>query len=326
MNLNDMFTVTSLTESINKLPVEPHLLESMGLFSEKGVTTTSVLLEERNGRLSLVPTASRNDEPAPLKHPKRVRRTLEVPHLPQSGQLLPSALQNIAPFGRETVQNQQARVINDELTRLKSNLNATKEWHRVGALRGKVLDHDGSVLYDLYEEFDVTKKTLPIPFDVADTKVITHCLNAKRHVESKLQGVMASGYRALCGPDFYDALTTHPNVEKAFANWQAAQDRLAGDNRAGFSYGGIDFKEYNVDVSGHKFIPDNVASLFPLSKGIFRTYNAPANYNQTVNTVGKPYYAKAERRKFDKGWDLESQANPLTLCFLPETLVELVII
>lgn len=46
-------------------------------------------------------------------------------------------------------------------------------------------------------------------------------------------------------------------------------------------------------------------------------------YGQTVNTVGQPYYAKAEERRMGKGWDLEAQANPLALCLYPEALVEL---
>lgn len=93
--------------------------------------------------------------------------------------------------------------------------------------------------------------------------------------------------------------------------------------RSGFRFGDIEFVEYDVTVSGQKFIPEGVAQVFPVARGAFAMYNAPANYNETVNTIGQPYYAKAEARKMGKGWDLEVQANPLALCLFPEALVEL---
>jgi len=60
-----------------------------------------------------------------------------------------------------------------------------------------------------------------------------------------------------------------------------------------------------------------------VAKGVFRMFNAPANYNEAVNTLGQPFYSKAEPRKMGKGWDLEAQANPLAMCLFPEALVEL---
>ncbi|MGL4505183.1 MAG: major capsid protein, partial [Aeromonas sobria] len=43
----------------------------------------------------------------------------------------------------------------------------------------------------------------------------------------------------------------------------------------------------------------------------------PANYNETINTKGLPFYAKGEVMRFDKGIDLEGQSNPLNVCTSP---------
>lgn len=323
MNLQNLFTVASLTAAVNKLPAVPGKVGAMGLFDEKGVNTTTVVIEENQGRLVLVPNTSRNDDPVAVKGNKRKRRSFETLHLPLSAQVLPNELQNLAAFGDDAVENSQAKVINDKLSGLKDSLEATREWQRVGALRGKLLDADGSVLYDLYDQFDVAKKTINIAFGVEATDVRKFCLDAKRHAEKKLNGVMVTGFRALVGPAFFDALTSHPNVQKAFAAYQEAQDRLGGDMRRGFRFGDIEFVEYDVEVSGQKFIPADVAQVFPIAKGVFQFYNAPANYNETVNTLGLPYYAKGEPRRMGKGHDLEAQANPLAMCLYPEALVEL---
>ena len=54
----------------------------------------------------------------------------------------------------------------------------------------------------------------------------------------------------------------------------------------------------------------------------FRTYFAPADFNETANTLGLPLYAKQEPRKFGRGTDLHTQSNPLPICLRPEVLVK----
>ncbi|WP_095128667.1 major capsid protein [Pseudomonas sp. Irchel s3h14] len=323
MNLQDMFSVANLTAAVNKLPAVPGKVGAMGLFDEKGVTSTSVVIDEREGRLVLVPNTSRNDDPAPMKGGKRKRRSFETLHLPISRPILPSQLQGIAAFGEESSAAPVATVINDNLQELKNSIEATREFQRVGALRGKLLDADGSVLFDLFDEFDVAQKKITVALSNAETDVRKACLGAKRHAESKLGGVMVTGFRSFCGPDWFDAFTGHENVKKAFEHYQEAQDRIGGDMRSGFTFGGIEFIEYDVTVSGQRFIPADIAQVFPVARGVFRMFNAPANYNETVNTLGQPFYSKAEERKLGKGWDLEAQANPLAMCLFPEALVEL---
>ncbi|WP_416739232.1 major capsid protein [Pseudomonas sp. NFX71] len=323
MNLQDMFSVANLTAAVNKLPAIPGKVGAMGLFDEKGVTSTSVVIDEREGRLVLVPNTSRNDDPAPLKGSKRKRRTFETLHLPINRPLLPSQLQGIAAFGQESATAPMATVINDNLQELKNSIEATREFQRIGALRGKLLDADGEIMFDLYKEFEVSQKKFTVALSTAGTNVRKACLDAKRYSESKLNGVMVTGFRALCGPDWFDALIDHEKVKAAFANYQEAQDRLGGDMRTGFTFGGIEFIEYDVTVSGQRFIPADIAQVFPMARGVFRMFNAPANYNETVNTLGQPFYSKAEPRKMGKGWDLEAQANPLAMCLFPEALIEL---
>ena len=323
MNLQDLFSVANLTAAVNKLPVMPGKVGAMGLFDEKGVTSTTVIIDEREGRLVLVPNTSRNDDPAPIKGNKRKRRTFETLHLPINRPLLPSQLQGIAAFGQESTTAPMATVINDHLQDLKNSIEATREFQRVGALRGQLLDADGSLLFDLFDEFDVKQKKVTVLLSNPETNVRKVCLDAKRHAESKLGGVMVTGFRAFCGPDWFDAFTDHEKVKAAFANYQEAQDRLGGDLRTGFTFGGIEFIEYDVTVSGQRFIPADIAQVFPMARGVFRLFNAPANYNETVNTLGQPFYSKAEPRKMGKGWDLEAQANPLAMCLFPEALVEL---
>ncbi len=112
---------------------------------------------------------------------------------------------------------------------MKTSLEVTREFQRVGALQGRILDANGEVIYDLYKKFCVTQKKIMAPLDVETTS------------ESKLTGVLMTGFKAFCGSAWFDQFTAHPSVEKAYANYQEATDRLGGDMRKGFRY---DYKTY----------------------------------------------------------------------------------
>jgi hypothetical protein len=325
MNLADLFSVTTLTAAINKLPYATYKIRDLGVFAESGIRTTTVTVEESQGRLHLVPNRDRNDQGDPVRRKRRTRRVFETLHLPEPGVILPGDLQNIAAFGEDQTGSQldpQAQVVNDKLEIIKNSIEITREWLRIGAIRGQILDDKGEVIYDLYDEFGVTAKSVDIALSSATTNVRARVMEGKRHAEQHLVGATVTGFACACSKEFMDAFTGHSKVEAPFANWQAAQDRMAGDVRRSFRFGDVDFFELDVTVSGQRFIPANKARLFPLGSGVFQMSNAPANYNETVNTIGLPYYAKGESRKMGKGWDLEGQANPLALCLFPEALVE----
>ena len=240
--------------------------------------------------------------------------------------VLPDEVQDVREFGQEATDaslRSQASVINDKLQLMLNSITATKEFHMVGALRGQVLDADGSVLVDWYEKFGVQKKSVNVQLSAAGTNVRKSCLDAKRTAEPLLGGAMVTGFKAYCGTDWFDAFTDHAKVKDAYAHYQEAQDRIGGDMRSGFTFGGITFEEYNVTVGNQLFIPADVAQVFPVGSGLASIYYAPANYNEAVNTLGKPIYAKSEERRMGKGWDLEAQSNPLAVFHYPEALVEL---
>jgi hypothetical protein len=53
------FTMVALTDAINKMPYVPGRIGQLGLFREQGVSTISVMIEEREGSLNLVETTPR---------------------------------------------------------------------------------------------------------------------------------------------------------------------------------------------------------------------------------------------------------------------------
>lgn len=329
MNLADLFTLAALTQAANTLPVPPSKLGDSGLFKVKQVTTTFAVIESIDGKLVLVPNTNRNDDPGYKKNPKAKRRVFEIPHLPKSATITPTEL-TVAAFGDSDQGKEQAKVINDKIQGLKNDIEATKEFHRIGAIQGKIMDADGTtVIYDLFQEFGVTEQTVDFELDDDTTDVRAKCLDVKRKVESVLGQSVIKAWPVYCSASFMDQLTRHPNVKEAFKGYQEGADRLAGDKRAGFEFGGLVFIEYEVTVTSSadqpiKFIADNTARVAPDADDLYQTILAPANYNETVNTLGQPIYVKAEERKMGKGWDLEAQSNPLQICTAPAAAVKLI--
>jgi len=324
---SDAFDMAALTAAINKIPNTYGRLEQLNLFPPLGVRTRTIIVEEMNGVLNLLPTRPVGSPGTVGTQGKRKVRSFVIPHIPHDDVVLPEEVQGIRAFGSETEVEALSNLMAQKLQTMRAKHAITLEHLRMGALKGVILDADASVLYDLYQEFEITPKVVNFALTTSSTEVLLKVLEVRRHIEDNLKGEFMTGVMCLCSQGFFDALTTHPKVKEAYQRWREGLV-LFSDNRTGFTFGGVTFEEYRgqaTDANGtvRKFIADDEAHFFPLGTATtFRTYFAPADFNETANTLGLPLYAKQEPRKFGRGTDLHSQSNPLPICHRPEILVK----
>ena len=327
---NPAFAMASLTAAINHVPNRYGRLEQLNLFPAKPVRTRQIVVEERNGVLNLLPTMPPGAPGTVGTRGKRKLRSFVIPHIPHDDVVLPEEVQGLRAFGSETEMEALAGVMARHLETMRNKHAITLEHLRMGALKGVILDADGSELYDLYAEFDITPATLPFELTNPATKVKEKCIDLLRHIEDKLLGEYMTGVHVLCSPEFFTALTSHPKIEKVYENWQQGLVLLQ-DVRTGFTFGGVTFEEYRgqaSDMNGtvRRFIAAGEAHAFPLGTiDTFGTYFAPADFNETVNTLGQPLYAKQAPRLFERGTDLHTQSNPLPMCHRPGLLIKLTV-
>lgn len=325
---NPAFSMASLTAAINILPNLYGRVNQLNLMPEKGVTTRTIMVEEQNGVLTLLPTKPVGSPGSVGNSGKRGLRSFVIPHIPHDDIIMPDEVQDVRAFGSENSGDAVTNRVNDKLQAMRNKHAITLEYLRMGALKGIILDADGSTLYNLFTEFGITQKTVGFALTTGTTKVRSKCLEVTRHIEDNLKGEVMTGVHCLCSPGFYDSLTTHDVVEDSFKYFETTQ-QLSGDHRKGFVYGGITFEEYRgqaTDAGGtvRKFIADDEAIAFPVgTMQTFQTYFAPADFNETANTVGLPYYAKIGERKHGRGYELHTQSNPLPLCQRPAVVVKL---
>jgi hypothetical protein len=327
------FTMASLTEAVNKIPFTPYQIGAMNIFQRRPVRTTNVTVEERNGTLSLLTSTARGNMNQVRVQPGRKVTNFLTPHHPQLQTVDADDIQNIRAFGSENRLEGLVEVVNQQLEGMRNNHEATFEYHRVGALKGTILDGDGSTtLYDLYTEFNVTQPTVAWNFATPEDANLK-ANEIVRAINAGLGGTMLQGIVCICASDFFDALTTDTVVKAAYDRWQNGaylRASLLGpayqaiDAMNGFRFGGIDFVEYRGTIGDVKFVADTKAHAFPVGvNGMYLEIPAPANFNETVNTLGRPIYAKQKSADWDMGMELHTQSNVLFLNTRPGACVEI---
>jgi len=315
----DAFSVVSLTAAINKMPYTPGRIGALKLFKESGITTDTVVIEEINGTLSLIESTQRGAPAKTLGVDKRSARSFLVPHLAKESLILPGQVQNVRAFGSEDATQGVQQVVNQRMAKLKTEHEVTLEYFRLGAIKGQIIDGDGStVLFNLFTEFGVSQNTFLLD-TAADIR--NQAVQITRSVENELGARTATGYRAICGDTFFDTLLEQDNVKEALKYQESA--KLRTDLRGGFEYGGIVWENYRGSVGGVQFVDDEEAYVVPEGTDIFQTTFAPADFMETVNTVGLPLYAKiAVDQELNRWAKLHTQSNPLALCLIPRAVVK----
>lgn len=321
------YGMVELTTAINRLPYVPGRLGQLGIFRVQGVSTTSVAIERKSGNIGLIPTKTRGGGGTTKKHAeKRDIRPFLIPHCPLDDTLLADDIQGVRAFGTSDVMEAVNTKVTDKLDGLKRDHNITQEYHRIGAIQGNVLDADGSTsIYNLFTEFGISETVIDFNLDSSATDVKKVATGVRRQIESVLGAVPFTGIVCECGDAFWDALVNHDAVKTAFERWQFGE-MLRTDQRVGsgvFIFCDIAWHNYRGQVGDIPFIPTDNARFFPTGvPDLFLEHYAPADFIETVNTIGLPYYAKQERMKFDKGIEFHSQSNPAMLCTRPEVLIK----
>jgi len=318
---SDTFKVTTLTDSLTKLPFKPSRIGAMGLFQASGIPTTTLVVEERDGQLVLIPTQPRGAPSNKLAKTKRRARSFQVVHLPLEDTVLADDVLNVRAFGSDQPMAGVNQVVNDRLMVMRQSHEVTLEYQRLGAVKGVIVDADGATeIYDLFAEFDIAAPTIDFLLDVDTTSVRQRIIALKRLMEAAMGASMYDHIHAFCGADWFDALIDHPSVYDAYERFRDGE-ALRNDPRKGFEFAGITFEEYPGTVSGTKFVADNKAHFFPVGvPGLFVTKFGPADFMEAVGTVGQALYAKSMLLPLDKGILLHTQSNPISLCTRPEVL------
>lgn len=326
---DDAFSVQTLTAKVNNEPYRPGQIGASGMFEEEGVTTTIISVEERNGALSLVEPTSRGGPGETVGGEDRRLIPFEINHYERNDMVKADEVQNIRAFGTESEVEQVSDRVMSKVSRHLLDLDMTLEHQRVGAIKGIVTSKSGLVLHDLYSRFGIAVPA-PVSLDLSnDTAKVDETL--EKEVAWSIEDSLDSFYdhfHVWTGREFHLKLWGHKRIRETFlATNGAGQLREAVPDT--FTVGKFTFERYKTGAKaasslGQSYIAHNEARVTPMgAPGLFLTRFAPADYMETVNTMGLPRYMKQIATRNGKGVEIEVQSNPISICTKPGALRKL---
>lgn len=324
---DDAFSLASLTARYNgeTAMYVPGQVGKLGLFEEEGVPTLTIMVEERDGALSLVEPSKRGGPGETVGTNRDKLRSFVIPHLQRDDSVMADEVQGRRAFGTASDVETVMSVLDRKVNRHLRDFDATLEHFRVGAIKGVVLSKSGATIHNLFTEFGIAvPDDVNFDLDNANTNVRLKCEQLVRAVEDELD-TSYTGIHAFCGNTFWDKLTEHKSVREV---WLAAQKaaELLGKKSNTVQIGGITFERYRTGkrataALGASYIADAEARFVPTGvTGLFISRFAPADYIETVNTDGLPRYVKQFDMPNGKGRNVEVQTNPINLCTRPGVL------
>ncbi|MDO5769660.1 MAG: major capsid protein, partial [Psychrobacter sp.] len=309
------FGVNAMTDAINKLPVTPTIIRSLGIFKPEYLKTTSVAIEANGGVLSLVPSKPRGTPGEPVATGDRgTRNSFEMIHLPKDDVVRADDVQNVRSFGSDNKTQAVAEKVNDKLADMKADIEYTREHLMLGAIKGKILDADGTPLIDIYDRFKLTRK-------VFDWKLSSDASNVGKMIDDvvtflnkKRGGEPVDGWTVICSPEFMQAVVYHKTITALYERFQDGKVYREGDTNVGFKHKNLEFIQYDHVFESGLQIEAGEAEIIPKgTRKTFREYFAPGDFSSAVNTTALPYYASREPLPHGKGWSLHAQSNPLPM-------------
>lgn len=321
MQIND-FTLTELTHAINQFPVQWGRISQSGLFADRGVRNRTVMVEEQSGTLALLPDHEWGGEGTVASKINRNTFSFAIKQTVHEDNVMPNDVQDVRGFGIEGLTDMSTEIAR-RLQRMRARHDITKEWKLMSALKGTVLSGDGSTLVNLFTAFGLSQVTVDFVLGTAGTDIRAKCEAVFNQIEDNLKGDVMNGVHVQVSAEFWAKLVTHPMVVDYIKNTPSAKEFMQTRINQIEVYG-IVFEQYRASVNGQRLIAANEGHAYPVgTTDTFATYYAPADFNETVNTVGLPIYVKTWEREGQRGHVLHTQSNSLPLVHQPAVLVKL---
>lgn len=336
---NWQYSNVALTGTINRVPNLYGLLNHLNLFPSKSIANTVVEVRYEDGQIIVLPATERGAPPSLAG--KRSGNTiyLGVPHFPHLDILTPADIQNMVTvegdqFRPRTAEDELAAKL--QLVRMKHDI--TREYMRMGALKGVIKDGSGKTLYDIFAHFNVTKKQVFFDLSNAAADIKGTCEALHDTIAEDLKGETMTKVEVVVSTGFFNKFVQHPKVEKYYEK-HPAMLLLTGMTREpasawgrSFEHENILFREYkgiasvkdaNGAVINERFVAADMGHAYPAgTMDAFATYDAPPHHMDMVNKPGVEIYVSQKVLDHGAGIELHSQSNCLAVPRRPELLVE----
>lgn len=324
----EAFNLVSLTKMVNRLEFLPSQFANDGLYEEIPVTDWTIAFDDMADSLKRFGTRAVGGAPNTIAAAKATLRAFQTYHIPAVDSVKPADIQSAREPGTEQVTTLQAVVARKQL-RLVRAMDLTHEWFRFCGIAGIIKEPgdnattyaSAATLLNLQTEFGRNVQTFDMDMDTDATQAQTQCLAMLRLMDAGLGGVPYTGAICYCDATAFDTLLSNDTFRDAFKYTNNAP--LVNDIRRGFTFAGITFKEVRQRKIStvNEYIPAGYGYMVPVGAGNMRAYYGPAQYLDSVNTLGTKFYSKLVVALDNSNAELQVQSNPLFINTAPDSTI-----
>lgn len=312
----DPFTQISMTEGINKIDNVPNHLGRLGIFTLSPIRSAVLAFDVKGATIRLVPTSKRGEPiDSTDKRNKAKFKYFSTDRLAVKDRIVAGDLQFLRDVGTADQPKQLAAEIAERQSGLNGvgglmgDIDATREYQRLSALRGILIDTEGAELYNYFTEMGVDEPST-ITLDVST--LINGKLRSTvhdqvvRYMKKNAKGARYSQIIALCGPGAIDKLQEAPEYRKAFEGQEEAKELRSGMGKP-VDFAGVLWVEYEgTDDDTTVALGDDEVLFIPAGADntVFRQICSPGEKFAHIGQKGQEFYSwiKWDRSDDDPEW------------------------
>lgn len=331
------FDVVDLTSAVRNIPIQWGTFNQMGIFTEEGVASDTVMFEESTQDGALIVDRVRGEKNQVSKDGTRKLHTFALGHFPLDDYISPKDLQNKSAYENFDEVEQLEKVRARKLKRLRQNHDWTLNKARAQALfSSTAYAPSGTISQNWDTEFNISRTAVDFLLGTSTTEVLAKIEVVIAAVQNGMGGNgVFTGIVAPCDTAFFNKLIAHASVQNAYKYAQANQaglDPMRGRLAAGgsplpmgreFYFGGITFKEVRDAYNGTSIVTASEGVAVPMGSDMFKTYFGPAERFGLVNTAGEMLYVFEQPASNGTKIILESESNHISALLRPQAVVRL---
>jgi len=243
---------------INSIPdVFGQLNAESDLFPEDGLSTPYVRVDIHDGVITALPVTEGGRPSTIARHEKGRGVIFEIPNVSHEDSVLANDLRSWLAYAARARVPEEALINKVEVRHKRNRLkfDITREVMKMSALKGQIRDGANTLLYDLYDLFNVEKRTVYFDLDDANFSVPEAFEQIISGTEDSLINDTMNGVEVRIAPEFYTRIIRHPSLEKFFANTPAMlqllniqREKSANSFRRVIDINGVIVREYRAKV------------------------------------------------------------------------------
>lgn len=337
----------NISPMLYKIPNEYGLINKLGLFQNIFGSQKLIEIPRLTEEVHTILDRNWDERNQSTAGEKRESTMARIPHFPLDDAITANDIDGKYTFESfADLQNRQletvANIYSKKSQRLRKAHAKTLELARFYSLiTGKSYAPNGTVSYDWYDEWGVTRKATKFDFSNSTNVPNTYFEDQISFIqENLLTGQTVDGFVCLCGKNYFNGLIANPYIREGALNIHNPQNntmimgRLVANRYnldaryRSFDFAGITFIQAidrYVDPTGAEIkIGDDDAILIPTGvEGMFRTHYAPANRLDCVNqTASELYMFQFTDEKLGR-IELMSESNFLNVITEPQVILKL---